>query len=86
MLHSNHCQFILTILPTTTHQETLENMHYPYYVIVPGLAFVSCPLLRCCVDDPVKCPYTGPIGWLTNTYTSQNTLHKKGFNVNILYT
>ena len=34
---------------------------------------------------PVKCAYTGPIGGLTNTYTSQNTKHKKGFNVNILH-
>ena len=34
---------------------------------------------------PVKCAYTGAIGGLTNTYTSQNTKHKKGFNVNILH-
>ena len=33
----------------------------------------------------VKCEYTGPIGALTNTYASQNTKHKKGFNVNILH-
>ena len=33
----------------------------------------------------VKCVYIGPIGGLTNTYTSQNTKHKKGFNVNILH-
>ena len=33
---------------------------------------------------PVKCAYTRPIGGLTKTYTSQNTKHKKGFNVNIL--
>ena len=32
----------------------------------------------------VKCAYTGAIGGLTNTYTNQNTKHKKGFNVNIL--
>ena len=56
-------------------------MHYPYCIIVPGLAFV------CCADndDTVKCSYTGQIVWLTNTYTSQNTLHTKGFNVNILH-
>ena len=35
---------------------------------------------------PVKCVNTGPISELTNTYTSQNTKHKKGFNVNILHT
>ena len=34
---------------------------------------------------PVKCVYTEPTGRLTNTYTSQNTKHKKGFNVNILH-
>ena len=33
---------------------------------------------------PVKCAHTGPIGGLTNTYTSQDTKTKKGFNVNIL--
>ena len=36
--------------------------------------------------NAVRCAYTGPIGGLTNTYTSQNTKHKKGFNVNILHT
>ena len=34
---------------------------------------------------PLKGVYTGPIGGLTNTYTSQNTKHKKGFNANILH-
>ena len=33
---------------------------------------------------PVKCAYTGPIGELTNTYTSQYTKHKNGYNINIL--
>ena len=37
-------------------------------------------------NTPVKCVYTRPIGGLTNTYTSQNTKQKKGFNVNILHT
>ena len=34
----------------------------------------------------MKCAYTGPIDGLTNTCTSQNTVHKKRFNVNILCT
>ena len=36
------------------------------------------------MTSAVKCAYTGPIGKLTNTNTSQNTKHKKGFNIHIL--
>ena len=84
MKQNMHILIMLHNFTQKLHINTLEHINYPYYIIAPGLAFVCCPLVRCCDNDRVKCPYTGPIGWLTNTYTSQNTLHKKGFNVNIL--
>ena len=78
MFHSNHCWFILTIY-LQLHIRTPKQMHYPYYIIVPSLASVCCPLLRCCDNDTVKCLYTGPISWLTYIFTRQNTLHKWDF-------
>ena len=76
MLYSNHCQFILTILLTTAHQNTkMHALPLLYHSTQLGLFGLS--IVRCCNDDTVKCPYTDPVDWLTNTFTSQNTLHKR---------
>ena len=69
MLHSNHCKFILTTLSTTTHQNTTTHA-LPLSHHSTWLGF--------CVLSIIKVLWhTGPIGWLANTYTSQNTLYKR---------
>ena len=86
MSNSNHCQFILTILPATIQQNTkLHALPLIYQHIWFGFHMLSI-IKGTAMMTPVKCAYTGPIGGLRNTYTSQNTKHKKGFNVNILHT
>ena len=55
----------------------LEHLHYPSYIIVPGLTLVCCLLLRCLNDEPVKCTYIGPIGKLTNTQKVAKILHTR---------
>ena len=37
------------------------------------------------MTSAVKHAYTRPVWVLTNTITSQNTKHEKGFNINILH-
>ena len=76
MFNSNHCQFILTLLLTTIQQNTkthalpllYQNIWLGFHVlsIIKGAGMMT----------PVKYAYTGPIGGLTNMYTSQNTKYK----------
>ena len=87
MSNSSHCQYILTILPTIIQQNTkLHALPLIYQSIWLGFHVLFIIQGAVPTTTPVKCVYTGPIGGLTNTYTSQNTKHKKGFNVNILHT
>ena len=87
MSNSNHCWFILTILPTSIQQNTkLHALPIIYKSIWLGFCVSFIIKGATMTTTPVKCAYTGPIGGLTNTYTSHNTEHKKGFNSNILYT
>ena len=85
MFKSNHCQFILTILLTTIQQNTkVHALPLLYQSIWLGFHVLSI-IKGAVMTTLVKCVYTGPIGELSNTYTSQNTKHKKGFNVHMLH-
>ena len=85
MFNSNHCWFILTILPTTIQQNTkLHALPLIYQSIWLGFCVLFIIKGAAMTNTPAKCVYIGPIDGLTNTYTNQNTKHKMGFNVNIL--
>ena len=85
MSNINHCQYILTILPTIIQQNTkLHALPLIYQSIWLGFHVLSI-IKGAVMMTQVKCVYTGPIGGLKNTYISQNAKHKKGFNVNILH-
>ena len=84
--NSNHCWFILTILPTTIQQNTkLKALPLIYQSIRLGFCVLSIIKGNAMIITQGKSVYTGPIGGLIKTYTSQHTKHKKGFNVNILH-
>ena len=86
MSNSNYCQSILTILLTTIQQNTKAHaLPLIYQSIWPGFCALSI-IKGAVMMMPVKSAYTGAIGVLTNTYTSQNTKQKKRFNVYILCT
>ena len=86
MSKSNDCQYILTILPITIQLNTkLHALPLIYQSIWLGFHVLSI-IKGAAMTTPVKYAYTGPICGLTNTYTRKNTIYKKGFNVNILYT
>ena len=84
MFNSNHCQFILTIYQQLYNKKTKANALALIYQSI-WLGFHVLSIIKGATTmTPIQCPYAEPIGGLTNTYTSQNTTHKKGFNVNIL--
>ena len=69
MSNSNHCQYILTILPTTIQQNTKAHA-LPFIYQRIWLGFYVLAIIKAVVTTtPVKCVYTGLIGGLTNTYT-----------------